>query len=134
MLMVNMNKDYRDYSPKIIGQFTMRQLICIAPIAAVYSRVPALTSVGIPLEIAMFLLTIPAIPFFLCGWLSVFGMPFEKFVFFVVKNWLLVPRIRYYSTEEDEPDVQEDSKKKKQKTFRQKRKYRKDLRRYGAVM
>lgn len=143
MLMVNMSKDYREYSPKIIWTFTRRQLVCVFLAAPIYSFTSALTAAGIPLEYALLILSVPALPILMCGWISVMGMPLERFVLFIIRNWLMVPHNRYYSTEGVfdylSPDEEnEDGKKKGGKnadrmTGKKKKKYRNDLLRYGAV-
>lgn len=142
MLMVNMSKDFREYSPKVIFSLTRRQALCLVPAALIYSRTPLLTRAGVPMEYAVLLLTIPVLPILACGWISIFGMPLEKFLYLVIKNYLLVPRTRYYSTERvfgylDEDKEPKDGKTKKQDadsmTRKQKKKYKADLRRYGAV-
>lgn len=143
MLMVNMSKDFREYSPKVILSLTRRQAISLIPAAVIYSRTPLLTQAGIPMEYAVLLLTIPVLPILACGWISnIFGLPIEKYLYLVIKNYLLVPRTRYYSTErtfyylyEDEENKDSRAKKKNADSMprKQRKKYKADLQRYGAV-
>lgn len=77
MIEVKMTKDIRDYSPKVIGPFTGRQLVCLV-ISLVY---------GIPIMIAIPFDIIPRVllgmlcmaPVLACGWVAPYGIPLERF-------------------------------------------------------
>ena len=79
MIEVEMSKDIRDYSAKVLGPFTGKQLACLG-LAAAY---------GVPLIILLPFGLIPNIiigmvcmlPVIACGWIKPYGIPLEKFLF-----------------------------------------------------
>lgn len=100
MIEVEMSKDIRDTPPKIIGPFTKRQLICVG-IAAAYG-VPVfllLKNVGVQVILSIVIAIILMAPAIACGWVSLFGVPLEKFMLHIAKTMLLTPGKRKYQTE-----------------------------------
>ena len=72
-------KDISKYEAKIIGPFTLRQAVCTVP--AVGIAVLAFTTLikYIPKDVCIFMTIILVAPLLLCGYIKVYGMPFEKF-------------------------------------------------------
>lgn len=97
MIEIEMSQDIRDYAPKILGPLSLRQLIFTGAGVAIGFPVFALMkgSVEIRLAVAVIL----AAPFFMCGFLKLFGMNAEVFLMKVMLPYFLNPRARKYETE-----------------------------------
>ena len=98
MIEIEMSRDVREYSPKFLGPFDKRQWVIILLALAV--AVPLLFLLGsIPMQVKLIIILIPVLPIILTGWVKVFGMPLEVFVWrFVLPN-ILYPRKKVYITE-----------------------------------
>lgn len=98
MIEIEMSKDIREYSPKVLGPFTKRQLAVIT--LSVLVATPVLVFLHpLSLIIRLILSLILTMPIFLCGWVTMFSMPLEIFVFkFVIPN-TINPRKKIYLTE-----------------------------------
>lgn len=99
MLEIEMSRDIKDFQPKIVGPFTLRQIVCVA-IALSY---------GLPLYfllpgdiitrvmIALFAM----VPVLLCGWFKVYDEPFEKFIKIIIVNKFVKPVKRKYKVKNE---------------------------------
>jgi len=98
MIEVDVPKDIREYEPKLFNLVTLRQVIlliigcAIAVLAFFVLPIKDWTVRGI---LSSFLF-IPSIIF---GWMEVYGMKLEKFLWQVIKSSLLVPKVRPYKPE-----------------------------------
>ena len=125
-----MPKELDHYEAKVIGPFTLRQMVsisCALPIGVLIFNF-AKGYVGI--ETAGFLCLIPAAVAYLFGWSKPYGMKFEVFLRSVLISTVLAPSKRKYKTanyfkllmsknyEEDDDDeffIDEEDKKNKKK-------------------
>lgn len=98
MIEIEMSRDIREFSPKVLGPFDKRQLIVI--LIAIVVGTPVVLLLGsLPLQFKLIVAVIITIPIILCGWVKVFGMPLEVFFLkFVLPN-ILSPRTKKYMTE-----------------------------------
>ncbi len=94
MLEIEMSKDIKNFEPKIIGPFTLRQIICTL-IAMTYG-IPLYFILGGDIVVRIMITLFAMVPAFLCGWLKVYNEPFEKFIKIIVKNKFLKPVKRKY--------------------------------------
>ena len=96
MLEIEMSKDIRDFAPKVIGPFTMRQIVCIAIVIAI--AIPIILIQAIPLSYfwKFVVATIIGTPVIICGWASPFGMNPESFAMKVVKQIVMGSTRRKY--------------------------------------
>ncbi|MDO4647076.1 MAG: PrgI family protein [Eubacteriales bacterium] len=97
MISVEMPRDVREFEPKVIAGFTTRQLICIGALC-LYDIPIALLLPG-DIMIKLIVAIILAVPAVLCGWVKLFGMPFEKFLLQILIPTMFNPSIRRYRTE-----------------------------------
>lgn len=91
-----MNKDIREFEPKVIGPFTFKQAKCVAVMAAyalplfffLYKSTDATT--------ALMVVGVCCVPPILIGWVKIRGLAFEKFFLRWVYWRIRTPRIRRY--------------------------------------
>ena len=89
-------KDIGQYEPKFIAGLTARQCACVA----------LGTAVTLPLGFVLNKFFIPTFsipvsgmigaPIYMCGWYKPYGVPFEKFLFMIIKTALISPKKRKY--------------------------------------
>lgn len=99
MVTVSMPEDIRQFETKFIGNFTLRQVVCLA-VGAVFA-IP--TALLIPTDI-MYKIIVAAlveVPFLFAGWAKPQGMRFEVFVMRMIYYYVLTPRVR--KVKEDNP-------------------------------
>ena len=96
---VQMPKDLTKVKTKVAFNLTKRQIICFG-LAAVFA-VPTyfLTRDAVGNMVAMLLLIVVAMPFFLFAMYEKNGLPFEKIAKAVIKSRFLRPKVRPYKTE-----------------------------------
>lgn len=100
MLEIAIPRDIREYQPKFIGSFTMRQVICIMIIMGIFAINSFIQTniLGFTQVIYLTALVPASIPFAF-GWgEKLIGMPVEKYVMIVFTNQILAPKHRYYRT------------------------------------
>ena len=98
MIQVTMNKDIRDYEPKLFGIVTARQAIILA-VGLMYS-VPI--AVFVPAKDITARIVIGAIciaPAILIGWTKVYGMRLDQFIWEIIKTLILTPKKRKFVVE-----------------------------------
>ena len=103
MVEVTMPRDIREYKPKIIGPFTLRQIICVS-IGAAYAA-PIAIIIPVPPMMKLLIGILLMLPMFVSGWVEIFGMTFEQYIIYYVKNRVLKPKTRVYSTESEGKDL-----------------------------
>ena len=123
------NKDIANYKTKLIGPFTLRQIVCLVPaIGVAVLFLWGLKDVFPSIEARIYM-TIPvAVPFILFGWVKIYNQPLEKFLKTALVSMFLSPAKRKYKTTRDDgskiPAVNKKSaiaktkKKSKQKTLK----------------
>lgn len=98
MIEIEMSRDIREFSPKVLGPFDKRQLVVILLSVAVGTPIVILLG-SLPIQFKLIATVIITMPIILCGWVKVFGMPLEVFVMkFVLPNFFS-PRTKKYMTE-----------------------------------
>lgn len=93
MIEVEMSKDLKDLSPKILGPFDKRQLICVG-IGLAYA-LPLFFLLPIDNFMTKIIISIISMsPPLACGWCNLYGLPLEKFVIHIMKTKFKAPPIR----------------------------------------
>ena len=108
MLEIQMSKDIKDFEPKILGPFTMRQLVCLA-ISGAYG-IPIFNITHGDIVTSVMITFGFMLPTIMCGWVKVYNEPLEKFALIIVKNKLIKPAMRKYKIsgiykEERKPEI-----------------------------
>lgn len=119
MIEVEVPKDIRQYEAKIVGPLTTRNLVCTVPGAVVAIAVGLFVKMHVPSDLYLFIGMLCFLPFGLCGWISIYGMPFEQFFMSYLFCSILAPANRKYVTEniyDDQSSVQKKQKKKYKKS------------------
>ena len=101
MIEVAIPKDVRRYKAKVVGPFTLRQLICAIVAGAIaYIVWKVCKSFGAQtVEDALGPILIAMIPALAIGWIEPYGMPFEVFALTTMISIVLAPKHRVYITE-----------------------------------
>lgn len=92
-------KDIRQYEMKIVGAFTLRNLVCF--ILTCVTAIPTffiLRHFNIIIDFCLFASMITGGPFLLCGWWKPYGVPFEKFALNYIQTLVMCPSFRKYKT------------------------------------
>ena len=98
MLEIKMSRDIREFSPKVLGPFDKRQIVVLA--ISIFTGVPIFLLLGaLPLQFKLIVSLIVVLPILLCGWVKMFGMPLEVFVFKFIIPTIFNPRKKVYITE-----------------------------------
>ena len=93
MIEVEMSKDLKDLSPKILGPFDKRQLICVG-IGLAYA-LPLFFLLPIDNFMTKIIISIIAMaPPLACGWCNLYGLPLEKFVMHIMRTKFKAPPVR----------------------------------------
>lgn len=125
MIEIEMSKDIHDYEPRVVGMFTVRQIVCLC-ISAAYA-VPLFMILGwfgLSMTTRATIAILLAAPGIACGYVKLYGMPLEKFFVSCVLPQLLFPTKRKYVTENTLDYLTRDDKKeapKKKLTRKQKK-------------
>ena len=98
MIEIRINREIGTYEPKIIGPFTLRQLICITCAAPVCLLIYNVCAPVITPDLAGFLCFIPAVIAYFFGWRKPYGMPTEKFLQSIFITTLMAPADRPYKS------------------------------------
>lgn len=96
MLEIEMSKDIKNFEPKIVGPFTLRQIACIGISCAYGIPFYILFDVEIVTRV-MVTLAIMA-PVILCGWLTIYNVHLEKFAKIIFVSKFVKPSKRKYKT------------------------------------
>lgn len=90
MLSVAVHKDIGEYAPKIVGQLTVRSLVCIvlALLSAVAIGAYSWFVLGISTDISMYAIFTVSLPIWMAGFWRPLGMPPEEFIpLWIVHNF-----------------------------------------------
>ena len=138
MIEIEMSKDIRDYEPRVVGMFTVRQIVCLC-ISAAYA-IPIfmlLGWLGLGMTTQATVAILMAAPGIACGYVKMHGMPLEKFFVSCVLRQLLFPAKRKYVTENTLDYIVQDQKEenaqpKKKLTRKQKKQLDAILKEHGV--
>lgn len=95
MVTVEMNRDIREFDPKIIGPFTKKQTKCVGIMAA-YGLPLFMLLYRVDLTFAIVFVGLTLLPPFLIGWVKIRNLSFEKFIIRWFYWRIRTPRIRRY--------------------------------------
>lgn len=98
MIEVRIPKELDHYEAKVIGPFTLRQMVSLACALPIGVLIFNLAKGYVGLETAGFLCLIPAGVAYLFGWAKPYGMKFEVFLRSVLISTVLAPSKRKYKT------------------------------------
>lgn len=100
MLSVRVQRDITSYKPKIVGQLTLRSLVCSSAAIGVSVLVGAYFYfvLGLGYEFAMYAIIILSIPIWAAGFWSPYGMKLEKFIPLAFKHYFGNNIILYISS------------------------------------
>lgn len=99
MIEIKIPKEINKYEAKFIGPFTMRQSVCLGIGLPVSIGLYALLKPHLGVDLAGFIIIIPAVLCYLFGWHKPYGMRFEKYLQSVFVGAVLAPTKRVYKTE-----------------------------------
>ena len=118
MIEVDMTQDIREYEPKLFGLVTSRQIILLA-IGCSYSIPLAIfLPLGNDITARFMVGMLCMIPVILLGWVEVYGMRLEQFLWQALLSLVLTPHNRIYKTDYAYEYLREKEPKKKQKIIR----------------
>lgn len=100
-------KSTREIEPKIVGNFTKRQVICFAIAAAIGAPTYMLTHKTLGTDISVFLMMFVTFPCFFFAMYKRNGMRAEKFLFLVFKQKFLLAGIRPYKAQNIFKEIEE---------------------------
>ncbi len=99
MIEIEIPKDLKDFEPKVIGPFTVRQLVCTVSIVGImlvgYNVLKMFFDNGLKVVIPLILCLIPI----LIGWYKPYGMRFEKYAISQLYTVIIPPKKRLYKVE-----------------------------------
>lgn len=99
-MFVEMSKNILSREAKILGNFSTRQIIFGGIGLAVALTIGFSDAVsGYDQDVKIYLSLGFALPFFLIGFVKLYGQPLEKILPVIVRDNILLPAKRYYKTE-----------------------------------
>jgi hypothetical protein len=126
MINCPMPSDVLNYKPKMLGNFTTRQLL-FGPLALAVGALTFFT-VGKSLDsmnAKIIVTALPMIPFLLMGWMTLYGQPLEKIGMALFEDNFLAPAVRKKETpQENFPKFIDEKAPKKAKPAAKSRKYK----------
>lgn len=127
MIEIQIPKDIRKYEAKLIGPFTLRQLICfILGCIVAYVVYTLMSKINLS-EDAMPIAMVSCAPVLAFGWIKPYGMPLEKFLQTALISTLLAPTERKYKTKNNFKITTDDHKKINQSEYKKRLKKDKKL-------
>ena len=122
-------KDIGQYEPKFIAGMTARQCVCIALGTVVSVPIGLILNKYFIFTFSVPIAGIIAAPIYMCGWYKPYDVPFEKFLFMVIKTALISPKKRKYVMKADYLEQDKKVLTKKEIKAREK-KYQEDRKKY----
>lgn len=98
MVEMRITKEIGNYKPRVVGQLTFRQLVCVGLAAPACYFIYKYLSPHITRDLAGFFCILPAAVAGLFGWCHPYGMNTESFIRSVFINIFLAPSHRKYKT------------------------------------
>lgn len=98
MIEVEIPKDIRQYESKVVGPLTVRNLVCLVCGSVIAVPVYMIIKDLVPTDLCIFVSLLCFAPFALCGWIKIYGMPFEQFFMSFLYSSVLAPSNRKYKT------------------------------------
>lgn len=104
MIEIKIPKDVRKYKEKVVGGFTLRELITLIVTALIDISIYIFLKDKIGKQFASYLVMFISIPFLLLGFKEKDGLKFEKYVIYFLKFHFLTPQKRKYIVENIKED------------------------------
>ena len=123
-------KDTGQYEPKFIAGLTVRQCVCLALGTIVTVPVGLLLNKFFVINFSIPIAGMVGAPIYMCGWYKPYGIPFEKFIFMILKTAIMSPKKRKYIIKADYLTPDEKPLTKKEIKAREK-KYQEDKKKYS---
>lgn len=136
MLKVPMNADIKEYSPKVVYGLDKRQLVCTT-IALSYGLPFMRFATALEITDRIAVAIILMMPVLACGWLNMYGLPMERFLWHIIVHHIMTPKNRIYKTENSwvlpEEDGAEPVKTSSREKHRKKKLRKEELKKYGGI-
>lgn len=118
MLEIEMSKDIKNFEPKIIGPFTLRQIACIG-ISCAYG-IPFFILFDVEIVTRVMVTLALMAPVILCGWIKIYDVHLEQFIKIIFISKFVKPSKRKYKTKSmyTNPNTTNQQKVKRSKTER----------------
>lgn len=104
MIEIKIPKDVRKYKEKVVGGFTLRELITLIVTALIDISIYIFLKDKIGKQFSSYLVMFISIPFLLLGFKEKDGLKFEKYVIYFLKFHFLTPQKRKYIVENIKED------------------------------
>lgn len=91
-------QDIRKYKKKVIGPFSLREIICLGLALIVCIPTYFFLSKYLVRNAVLFIIMLIATPFLLCGWKEMYGMPFERYALSQIKKFFTRSKHRKYAS------------------------------------
>lgn len=118
MIEVDMTQDIREYEPKLFGLVTSRQILLLAAGCCYSIPLAVFLPLGDDITVRFMVGMLCMIPVILLGWVEVYGMRLEQFLWQALLSLVLTPHNRIYKTDYAYEYLREKEPKKKQKIIR----------------
>jgi hypothetical protein len=92
-------KDITEYEAHLIGPLTIRQTVCVVAGSAIAVPVYWGLSKFFVDDISVILAVLTGLPFWAAGFWKPYGVPLEKFAFYLLQLYFLCPTNRKYKTD-----------------------------------
>ena len=96
MIEIEISKDIKAHEPKIMSVFTLRQLICVA--LALSYGIPLVFIIPGDLTIRVLIAMAAMTPVLMFGWIKLYGLPLEKYIYKLFINKYIRPSTRIYKS------------------------------------
>ncbi len=97
MIEIPMTDDIRKYQPKVLGPFTLRQLVC-SLLALLFALPFWILTSDMTIDNRILIVAFAALPVLSCGWIKMDGLPLEKLLFRILYFSVLTPKRRKYQS------------------------------------
>ncbi|MGE5474536.1 MAG: PrgI family protein [Ignavibacteriales bacterium] len=86
-MVVNINAQISNYKERVAGNYTLRQVICLA--AAAFAGVSTYFYLNVQKDIKQFIVILVVLPIAVAGFYTYQGMSFERFIYYVVREFFI---------------------------------------------
>lgn len=140
MIEIEMSRDIKEYSPKVLAFFDKKQIVCVS-IAFAYTF-PILLGWGpfesLEITTRLFIVILAGAPTVACGWIKIYGIPVDQFFIQTILPMYLSPTKRKYKTKDQFPSRDVDPllrnyKSTRKKSLRDRFEHRKQLKKFEAA-
>lgn len=97
-MVVNINAEISNYKERVVGNYTLRQVICL--VLSLTIGVITYFSLNVSKDIKQFIVIITVLPAIAVGFYTYQGVTFEKYIFYIIREFVL-PQKRPFISEYD---------------------------------